>query len=193
MKKFNFERTMAYIMAVVALILCASTNYFAEAADALSIELEAEKIRVSTTEYVAIDYIVEEYDTVITVETSEVELIARTVWGEARGSSAMEQSAVVWCILNRVDAGYGTIEQVVTAPGQFAGYNKNYPISDSIKALVEDVLARWQMEKICAGNVGRTLPSNYLWFHGDGKHNYFRDKFNGDYNTWDWNCWNPYA
>ena len=37
---------------------------------------------------------------------AELELIAQTVWAEARGvESRAEQAAVVWCILNRVDAG----------------------------------------------------------------------------------------
>lgn len=37
---------------------------------------------------------------------ADLELIAQTVWAEARGvESRAEQAAVVWCILNRVDAG----------------------------------------------------------------------------------------
>lgn len=129
----------------------------------------------------------------ITINQSDVELIAKTVYGEARGCSVMEQSAVIWCILNRVDAGYGTIKEVITAPYQFAGYNSKHPVKPVFEELARDVLIRWQIEKHCLGNVGRTLPSNYLFFHGDGKHNYFRNAYDGDYDIWEWEFFNPYS
>lgn len=137
--------------------------------------------------------VVEDYDAVtITISQSDIDLIAKTVWGEARGCSIMEQSAVIWCILNRVDAGYGTIEEVVAAPYQFTGYKENNPVLGEFVELTTDVLIRWQAEKYCVGDVGRTLPDTYLWFHGDGKHNIFRDAFSGDYHIWGWECLNPY-
>ena len=137
----------------------------------------------------------EEYVVGFTVTNYEIELLAKTVWGEARGTNKMEQSAVVWCILNRVDAGWGTIAEVVTAPNQFHGYSSNFPVTDEIRELVEDVIARWKMEKVCGGNVGRTLPSNYLFFRADstGLSNIFRTEWNGPYEVWDWDCWNPYS
>ena len=137
--------------------------------------------------------VVEDYSAVeITIFQSDIDLIAKTVWGEARGCSIMEQSAVIWCILNRVDAGMGTIEEVVTAPYQFTGYKEDNPVLGEFTELAQDVLVRWQAEKHCIGDVGRTLPDTYLWFHGDGKHNIFRDAFDGDYHIWDWECLNPY-
>lgn len=128
----------------------------------------------------------------ITINQSDVELIAKTIYGEARGCSTIEQSAVIWCILNRVDAGYGSIEHVITKPYQFAGYKESNPVKGEFVELAIDVLLRWQIEKHCIGDVGRTLPSEYLWFHGDGTYNYFRDKYSGDYHIWDWSCLNPY-
>ena len=128
----------------------------------------------------------------VIISDRDVDLIAKTVWGEARGLSKFEQSMVVWCILNRVDAGYGTIKQVVTAEGQFHGYKSHFPVKKDIKTLVKDVIARWQLEKVCHGDVGRTLPADYLYFYGDGKHNHYRTKYRGG-ETWDWgNAWNPY-
>lgn len=127
-----------------------------------------------------------------TITENEINMLAKTVWGEARGCSKLEQSAVVWCILNRVDAGSGTIAEVITAEGQFSGYSKNFPVEDNIKDLVQDVVARWKIEKTTCGNIGRTLPKEYLYFSGRGGKNYFRDAYKGDYNVWDWNCWNPY-
>ena len=99
----------------------------------------------------------------------EVDYISKTVYGEARGYSKIQQSAVVWCILNRLDNGYwgDTIKKVVTAPNQFYGYSYSHPVTDEIRELVEDVLIRWNMEKMGVDNVGRTLPEKFLFFRLD--------------------------
>lgn len=125
----------------------------------------------------------------------EINMLAKTVYGEARGCNKLEQSAVAWCILNRVDAGRGNIAQVITAPGQFHGYSRDFPVTDEIKSLVKDVVARWKLEKMIDGDVGRTLPSNYLYFSADGTGigNIFRTTYSGNYEVWDWDCWNPYS
>jgi len=128
----------------------------------------------------------------LTISTRDIELLAKTVYGEARGCSIVEQSAVIWCILNRVDAGWGTIEEVVTQKYQFTGYDEDNPVKGDFVELAIDVLIRWQAEKYCIGDVGRTLPDNYLYFHGDGKQNHFRDAYDGDYNIWGWQALNPY-
>lgn len=128
----------------------------------------------------------------ITLNQREIELIAKTVYGEARGCSVVEQSAVIWCILNRVDAGWGTIEEVITQKYQFTGYKEEHPVKGEFVELATDVLLRWNIEKYCIGEVGRTLPDNYLYFHGDGNQNHFRDAFNGEYNIWGWQAINPY-
>ena len=142
-----------------------------------------------------IDILIDEkYSVDYEVTNAEIEIIAKAVWGEARGCNQLEQSAVIWCILNRVDAGYGTIIEVVTAQNQFHGYSSDFPVTDEIKALTEDVIARWKLEKTYNGNFGRTLPSEYLYFSADatGISNVFRTKWTGDCEVWDWNCWNPY-
>lgn len=126
----------------------------------------------------------------------DVEVVAKTVYGEALvTNSDMEMAAVVWCILNRVDSkGYacgGTIEYVTTFPGQFHGYSEDHPVSERIKELVIDVFERWTAEKNGEENVGRVLPKEYLYFWGDGKHNYFTTEFLGG-STWKWEVENPY-
>lgn len=137
----------------------------------------------------------EEYVVGMTVTDMEIDMLAKTVWGEARGCNRFEQSAVVWCVLNRVDAGWGSIVEVITAPNQFHGYSSNFPVTDEIRELVEDVVARWKLEKVVCGDVGRTLPINYLYFCADdtGIGNVFRDAYNGSFNRWNWDCWNPYS
>lgn len=126
---------------------------------------------------------------------NEIPYIARTVWGEARGCSETEQAAVIWCILNRVDSSIrympDNIIDVVTQKHQFLGYIKTFPVTEKIRELVIDVLTRWEMEKAGVENVGRILPPEYMWFHGDGRHNHFRDAYRGG-NRWDWSLDSPY-
>lgn len=125
----------------------------------------------------------------------EIPYIARTVWGEARGCSETEQAAVVWCILNRVDSSIrympDNIIDAVTQKYQFLGYVETFPVTEEIRELVIDVLTRWEMEKAGVENVGRVLPPEYMWFHGDGRHNHFRDAYRGG-NRWDWSLDSPY-
>lgn len=140
----------------------------------------------------------EKYAVAYTVTEKEIEMIAKTIWGEARGVNTFQQSMVVWCILNRVDSGKwgNTVAEVITAHDQFHGYSSRYPVTEEHKALAQDVVARWQMEKFCYGDVGRTLPSEYLYFQSDGTGlgNIFRTQWRGNYEVWDpSNCYNPYS
>lgn len=49
-------------------------------------------------------------------DEAEVEMLARLIWGEARGiPSDMHKAAVVWCALNRVDAEGGEVGRVLPA------------------------------------------------------------------------------
>lgn len=122
----------------------------------------------------------------------EANALAKMLWGEARGvSSDAEKAACVWCALNRVDQGYGSIITVVTAPRQFVGYRQDNPVEDTLKSLCEDVLSRWFAEKDGQTDVGRVLPKDYLWFSGDGRRNHFRNAYRGG-NRWDWSLSSPY-
>ncbi|WP_324730963.1 cell wall hydrolase [Pseudomonas paeninsulae] len=67
----------------------------------------------------------------------ELDTLARTLWGEARGEGAAGQIAVAWCIRNRVEMdlhndgkpdwwGEGYVG-VCRAPWQFSCWNKNDP------------------------------------------------------------------
>lgn len=131
-----------------------------------------------------------------TPNEADVEMIAKTIWGEARGvESTTEKAAVAWCILNRVDAkGYacgGDIEYVLTFPGQFVGYDEDNPVTTECKEIATDVLTRWAAEKAGVEDVGRVLPKTYIFMHGDGKRNYFTEEWKGD-DLWDWSLPSPY-
>lgn len=124
----------------------------------------------------------------------EVEMLAKAVWGEYRAPDKTKQAAVVWCILNRVDAPCfpDNITDVVTASNQFTGYKESNPIDPEIVELVEDVLSRWKIEDTAVGWVGRVLPKEYCWFRGNGHDNLFRNSYNGDYDIWEWTLDSPY-
>lgn len=123
----------------------------------------------------------------------EIDYIAKTVWGEARGLSKTHQAGVVWTILNRFDDGrFGKgIIGVVTAPSQFAGYRSGNPVDHEIRDLVVDVLDRYSQEKAGVENVGRVLPKGYLYLRGNGKVNLFSKKWNSN-DVWNWSLESPY-
>lgn len=130
---------------------------------------------------------------------SDIEIAAKIILKEAESvkdncgvSGDCHRAAVIWCILNRVDAGYGDFEEVATAPNQFA-YFSNTPVKEEFCKIAEDVLDRWSQEKAGIKDVGRVLPQDYLWFRGNGKVNIFRNKYKGDYKTWDWSLPDPYV
>lgn len=107
----------------------------------------------------------------------EITLAAQTVWGEARGCSRDEQKLVVWCICNRADARNQSVEEVITAPYQFAGYDPDHPVEPEIVEVVEEVLQAWDR-----GEEALVLPpyadsSEYQFFRGDGEHNWFREEY----------------
>ena len=127
--------------------------------------------------------------------STDAVMMARVMFLEARGiRSKTEIACIGWTILNRVDAGYGSISAVITAPNQFAYRASASTTSDygyDLVALATDVLDRWSREKAGQSNVGRVLPKGYLWYAGDGKHNYFRNQYKGG-TRWNYSLPSPY-
>ena len=123
----------------------------------------------------------------------EIQALAKVVYREARGiSDKAHQAAVIWCILNRVDAGcWGdTIMDVVTYPNAFA-YIEDTPVEQEFLMLAADVCERWNLEKAGQDDVGRVLPKEYLYFTGDGELNHFTIEWKGT-EFWDWSLGSPY-
>ena len=65
--------------------------------------------------------------------TNDIDVLARTLWGEARGEGPVGQVAVAWTIRNRVNDGRAKTwwgegyTGVCKAPYQFSCWNKNDP------------------------------------------------------------------
>lgn len=127
-----------------------------------------------------------------TVQEEDAIMLARLAWCEARGCTTTEQAAVMWCVLNRVDDPRfpSTIRDVILQENQFY-YLDDAPATEELLSLARDVIARWGMEDLLVDS-GRVLPEGYVFFRGDGQHNYFRDAYQGG-NTWDWSWGSPYA
>jgi hypothetical protein len=112
----------------------------------------------------------------------DVTALAKAVYGEASGLPADEQALVVWCALQRVDAGYGSIQAVVTAPRQFA-YKASNPVTDSIRSVCEQACKDWSDGKQAPLLSPYATSRPYLWFTGGHydthgvPHNVFRDVY----------------
>lgn len=122
---------------------------------------------------------------------NSAEALAKLVWAEGRGiPSDTEKAAICWTVINRVEAGYGDLMAVITAPNQFA-YRESTPVDPALYELAKDILIRWDMERCGYEDVGRVLPREYCWFTGWNGHNWFRAVYNSkDY--WDWSLPSPY-
>lgn len=119
-------------------------------------------------------------------------MLSQVIYNESRGiQSDTHKACVAWVPLNRADAGYGTIMEVLTAPAQFA-YSPGTPVQQDLYDIAWDVLIRWQQEKAGEEDVGRVLPADYLWYHGDGRYNYFRNAY-ASRTYWDFSLESPYT
>ena len=124
----------------------------------------------------------------------EIKMLAQVVYNEARGiNSTMHKAAVVWCVLNRVDSSRfdDTISEVIKYPGAFA-WSSNTKIEEQFIDLATDVVTRWLLEKEGYTEVGRVLPSEWLFFHGADGVNKFK-KENKSTIYWDWSLGTPYT
>lgn len=127
-------------------------------------------------------------------EEETIVLLAKMLWGEARGCSTTEQAACVWVALNRVsDPRWpDTLREVLLQPEQFRGLREDNPATEELMALAEDVLSRRARELAGETAVGRVIPEDYFFWAGDGNRNHFRKEYR-DTATWSWEMEDPYV
>ena len=107
------------------------------------------------------------------------ELAGRAIWGEAGGiQDEAQRAAVVWCACNRADAWDMEIGDVLTVD-QFHGLAIRGEVPPQHVELARDVLARWTLEAEGWQDVGRVLPSRFLYFEGDGRVNHYSTEYGG--------------
>lgn len=130
-------------------------------------------------EVTAPDFLGYEYSIHYEYTDEEIDMIAKTVWGEARGCAPEEQRLVVWTILQRVDDPKfpDTIAEVITARNQFAGYEPSYPIWDEIRKLCHEEVEAWSRGAEPPTHTVYAPTAPYLFFDGDGSNNWFREEY----------------
>ena len=74
------------------------------------------------------------------LDTYDLDIAARTVYGEARGEPAEGRLAVARVIVNRYQAGNASLQAVCEKPFQFSCWNKNDPNEPKIRAVTYDDL-----------------------------------------------------
>lgn len=111
-------------------------------------------------------------------------MLAKLIYREARGiKSITEQANIVWTVLNRVDSKLryypDTIKEVITQKNQFAWVSKTPTVDDYGRDLVElaqQIVLFWAYGD--DNGIFRTLPADYYYYRGDGRHNHFANDYN---------------
>lgn len=109
------------------------------------------------------------------------ELVAEAAllaWGEYSGSDYAQRTAPIWCACNRANAWGQTLEEVMHSDA-FHGLLTEREVPAEWYDLARETLARWELEKMGYIDVGRTLPSEYLYFSGNGEYNTYRTEYIG--------------
>jgi spore germination cell wall hydrolase CwlJ-like protein len=93
--------------------------------------------------------------------THELDVMARTVFGEARGEPKEGKIAVAWVIKNRADnpKWWGkSIVSVCQAPWQFSCWNKNDPNRAKLLAVLDSDPVFQECLEVCLGVIDGTYP-----------------------------------
>lgn len=114
-------------------------------------------------------------------DPAEVDALARTIYGEARGCTEVQQRAVAWTIFNRVDSEQfpDSVIEVITQPYQFAGYSESFPVTEELAELARDCLTDWHRGE------DRVLAPEFVFFFGNGRINIFSTEYGGKGERWD--------
>lgn len=166
---------------------------YIEETSRISIEETTELVIPTTTKAVTTTEKITAKNTSYTYYTEQDAIdIAKVLYRECRGvPSKTEQACVAWTILNRADKNNSSIRSIITAPNQFA-FSNNTKLDRELLGLAYDVLNRWSDEKDGIVDVGRVLPCEYLYFEGRNGRNHFRNRYNGNYDIWDYSLPSPY-
>lgn len=136
-----------------------------------------ERANTGLVTYETFDEALERAKTAVPDELAE--LAGRAIWGEAGGiQDEAQRAAVVWCACNRADAWDMEIGDVLTVD-QFHGLAIRGEVPEQHVELAQDVLARWTLEAEGWQDVGRVLPSRFLYFEGNGVVNLFSTQYGG--------------
>jgi hypothetical protein len=154
--------TLSFLAAVFCILLVAcspnDTTVPTEVASPSSIPTVADSTPAPTEMSIA-------EPTSLIVPEHEISLVAKTLRGECYDDQHDDKREVVKVICNRVSVGgFGdSIESVITAPHQFAGYSTdNVPTANDYE-IAREILTQWYE--------GGCIPlGEYLFFSSGGNH-----------------------
>lgn len=202
MEKIKILLLLLILVALIVLIVTVvhTTNLIAVNAYAEDVE-PTEYVVIETAAVTLEDIVQEEPEIVCPFTDEEIEMLAKVMYAEANGiawygekngvSAKARQAAVGWTVLNRYDDWkYDSLKSVITKKGAFA-YSPKTPLTDYMLELAKDIVDRWMKEKSGDEDSGRTLPSGYYYFYGDGKENHFSQEWKSK-KYWNWSLPDPY-
>ncbi len=99
--------------------------------------------------------------TILTDKSEEIDYLARTAWGEARGEGNAGIQAVANVIMNRVKAGtwYGAgVKDVVLKPRQFSCWNEGDPNRAKMLAVTDSDISFRNAKYLAEQAVNGILP-----------------------------------
>lgn len=110
----------------------------------------------------------------------DIKMLAKMVWGEARGCPVEEQRLVIWAVIQRVDSdGWAdTISEVITQKNQFKAYHADNPVDPEIYTLCVNELTDWWNGAHPPTHELYAPTAPYYYFDGDGTNNWFRKEWN---------------
>lgn len=113
-------------------------------------------------------------------DPADVTALARTLYGECRGCSELQQRAVAWTIFNRVDSEQfpDSVIEVITQPSQFFGYKESFPATEELTELARECLIDWH------NGENRVFGPDFLYFFGNGRINIFSTEYGGKGERW---------
>lgn len=106
------------------------------------------------------------------VDKASAEEVAKVLYG-IRDNDDEELTAVVWCIINRVESALypNSVIEVCQQPKQWMGYYEDNPVLDDLYGIAYDVLYSW------ATDGHRPFSQEYLWFTWTSDQITFRTDF----------------
>lgn len=203
-KEERFLMALAVIALIVALIAVTIKVMNRTGINGETIEVEAVEQEVETPvactatpivnipiyiQSISFECIEDTEDETLYPTRDEVYCLARLVHGEASICTTEVKATVAWIVLNRVDAeNYpNTIREVCEQEGQFAGWSRECSSVPTVeeREMCYQIILAWKN----FDDRYRTIPSDYLYFRGNGTTNYFTTYFTKSLSEAKRNAW----
>lgn len=178
-QKYAKPHLLLTTMSIITMLIIVAVLTPTETEQVVEVVIEPipqQEIKLSAVEPREIE-VKEESDPLIMYYTEEeMNYIGRLITAEAGGLSNEEMRAVAMTVLHRVDSPKwpNDMIQVINQDGQYADEDMPAYASDRALEAAFEALDQWNLTK--NGLIPEEdfeLPEKFIYFFGDGKHNYF--------------------